>query len=96
VKSASVIGDADYRQDVRERKPARDQENISDTQILELITAHFKVNPRLLIAPHGWEEKHFRRKLIRYLVDEIGLKPARIMRLCHITRMTVQNALLEK
>lgn len=93
MKSTIVVGDENYRKDVRERKPAIDQENPSDKEILDLVTARFEVNTRLLIAPRGREEKRYRRKLVRYLVDEVGLKPARIMRLCHVSRSAVQRAL---
>lgn len=93
IKSVIVVGDEDYWQNVHERKPAVDQENLSDKEILDLITTRFEVKIRLLIAPHGWEEKRFRRKLIRYLVDEVGLKPARVMHLCHVSRSAVQRAL---
>jgi len=96
VKSAIVIGDEKYREDVHERKPLVDQKNLSDKEIFELVVARFKIEPRLLVTPHGWEEKRLRHKLVRYLIDEVGLAPVRIMRLCHISRMAVQKALMKK
>jgi putative transposase len=93
MKSAIVIGDDKYRQDFLERKPPVDQADLGDKQVNELITTRFKIKPRQLSAPNGWEEKRLRNKIIRYLVEEVGLKPLRIAQLCHISRMTVHRAL---
>jgi len=95
-KSVIVVGDEEFKQGIRECEAAGSHEDPSDEEILVLIASRFKVKPELLITPHGWEEKRLRRMLIRYLVDEIGLKPARIAQLCHISRMAVQKAFLKK
>ena len=95
-KSAIIVGDKKYSQEVSEQKPPVGQMNISDKAVFALIAEHFTIEPGLMVTPHGWEEKRLRQKIIRYLIDEVGLKPRRIMQLCHISRMTVQGALTKK
>ena len=96
IKSLIVIGDEAFKQEVRERETVEDKDDLDDREIFELIAARFKVKPRLLLAPHGWEEKHLRCKIITCLVEEVGLKPVQVARLCRISRMTVQRALNKK
>jgi putative transposase len=94
--SIAVIGDTEFQRDIQERGSSVDCANMSDEEIFRLIAERFMIEPKLMTTPHGWYEKRLRRKVIRYLVDEIGLKPKRIMKLCHISRMTVQGVFMEK
>lgn len=96
MKSAVVVGDDEFKQEVRERQIPAGQEDLSDKQILELITTCFKIKPRLLFAPNGWGEKRLRGKIIAYLVEEVGLKPPRVAQLCRISHITVYRALHKK
>ncbi len=95
-QSRSVVGDEKYAQEVSERHSSVDRAKMSDEEIFALIADRFAIDPGLMVAPHGWEEKRLRHKVVRHLVDEIGLEPTRIMRLFHIARMTVQYAITEK
>lgn len=95
-RSVVVVADEDYSRRVNERKRCVVQSNRSDEEILALIAERFAIEHGAMIAPHGWEEKRLRRKVIRYLVNEIGLKPRRVMQLLHISRMTVQGAFTQK
>lgn len=96
MKSATIIGDEVFQQGVQERDTAEYQENLNDKEIYQLINAQFKVTPELLFSAHGLSEKRLRRKIVKYLIDEVGLKPAKIAKLFHISRSGVQRALNTK
>jgi REP element-mobilizing transposase RayT len=96
VKSVAVVGDEEFQRELHECETPVGKEDISDKQIYELVTTHFKINPRLLYAPHGWEEKRLRTKIIARLVEEVGLKPLRVARLCRISPCTVHRVLNKK
>jgi len=96
VRSEVVIGDEDFKQEVRERKTPEDKESLNEQQIFELINMRFKVEPRLLFTPHGWGEKRSRHEIIRYLVDEIGIKPSRIAEFFRVSRSGVHRILNAK
>jgi len=92
-RSVAVIGDESFRQDMRERETAEDHKNLTDEEVFNLLVEHFNVNPDLLLAARGLKEKRMRRKMIRYLVDDAGLRPTRVAQLCNISSMAVQKAL---
>ena len=96
MRSAVVVGDDEFKQELREREIPKGQSDLSDKQILELITIRFKIKPRLLFTPNGWREKRLRSKIIAYLVEEVGLKPRQVARLCHVSQITVCRALNKK
>jgi putative transposase len=95
-KSLVVIGDEEFKQEVREHENPKGQEDFSNKQIYELITTRFRIRAKLLFKPRGWEEKRLRRRIIRYLLAEVKLRPTRIAQLCHISRSGVQRALKTK
>lgn len=93
MRSVTVIGDESFRQDMRERETAEDHKNLTDEEVFNLLVERFNVNPDLLLAARGLTEKRMRRKIIRYLVEDAGLRPTRVAQLCNISSMAVQKAL---
>jgi len=95
-KSATIVGDDVFQQEVLKEDTAKHRENLSDKEIPELINARFKVSPELLFSAHGLHEKRLRHKIIRYLINDVGLKPIKVARLCHISRSAVRRSLNTK
>jgi putative transposase len=96
LKSAAVIGDEDFQRRIRERESTGDCCNLSDREIYHLIAERFGANPDLLIGAQGLAEKRIRRKIIKYLIKEVGLKSTRIAELCQMSLMAVLKALNTK
>jgi REP element-mobilizing transposase RayT len=96
VKSATIVGDDFFQQEVLKEDTAKHRENLSDNKIPELINARFKVSPEFLFSAHGLHEKRLRHKIIRYLINDVGLKPIKVARLCHISRSAVRRSLNTK
>ncbi len=96
MKSEVIVGDEDFKQEVSEKRTHERQENLSDERIYELINVRFKMEPRLLFAPHGLEEKRLRHAIIRYLVNDVGIKPSRITRLFRVSCSGVHRVLNTK
>ena len=93
MRSAVVVGDDEFKQELRGREIPKGQAELSDKEILGFITMRFKIKPRLLFTPNGWDEKRLRSKIIKCLVEEVGLKPSRVAQLCNISHITVYRAL---
>lgn len=96
MKSTMVVGDEGFQQEVLEKNRKENKENLNDKRIYQLIKAKFKIDPELLSSARGLHEKRLRRRVIEYLIDEIGLRPAKVAQLCHISRSGVQRALNAK
>jgi hypothetical protein len=93
MKTVAVIGDNEFQREIREKEPTGTCSNLSDQDIFHSIAEHFDVNPELLSGARGYIEKRLRRKIIRYLVKEVGLPSKRIAEFCQISRMAVLKAL---
>ena len=78
------------------RESIEDCGNLCNAEILQLIAEHFRVDPNLLSEAQGLAEKRLRRKIISYLINEVGLTPKRVAQLCHISRSAVQRSLKTK
>lgn len=92
-RSIEVVGNECFQRGVRGRIDRKDQMNLTEKQIYEIIMEHFGVKPHLLSTPIGYKEKRLRRKILAYLVEDVGLKPQLVRRLLRISHMTMHRAL---
>ncbi|UCF71688.1 MAG: transposase [candidate division WOR-3 bacterium] len=96
LESTEVIGNETFRRGILQRLRPEPKKYITDEQICELIIERFKVDPGSLSALRGLKKKRLRRRIMAYLVGELGLKPARLAQLFKISHMTVRRALVAK
>jgi hypothetical protein len=78
------------------RESIEDCGNLCNAEILQLIAEHFRVDPNLLSEAQGLAEKRLRRKIMTYLVKEVGIKSAKVAEICHVSRMAVLKAVNAK
>ena len=88
-----VVGSENFQRRMRERSGRKEQKNLTEKQVHELIMEHFDVNPQLLSTPSGLNEKRLRRKVLAYLVEEVGLSQIEVRRLFRISHMTMCRAM---
>lgn len=96
MKSAEIVGNEGFHRAIQESLASGCQKNITDKQIYELVIERFKVEPHMLSTTRGWEEKRVRRKIMVWLINKLGLKPARVARLFSVSNATVHRALVRK
>lgn len=96
MKSAEVVGNEKFQRATKQYLMTDHQQNVTDKQMYELAIERFKVKPHILTRPRGRKEKRLRCKIVVWLVNELGFKPARLARLLHISNTTVHRALTRK
>jgi putative transposase len=95
-KSVTVVGDEDFHREIQTRESIEGCGNLCNAEILQLIAENFRVDPNLLSEAQGLTEKRLRRKIMTYLVKEIGVKSAKVAEICHVSRMAVLKAVNRK
>jgi REP element-mobilizing transposase RayT len=93
MKSSIVVGDEKFQQDVRMKRVFRSERSPDNESVFCLVAERFHVGREFLSNAHGLEQRRLRRKIVRFLVEEVGLKRAFVARLCHLTCMAVQKIL---